>query len=189
MRKAALILKILLASALLTMIESPVFAQEAAEQMTGQAMLNEAELAVQRIDSIVSDAQAALVSVRNEGDVAKIDSINSLVMNVRGYLSVAQNAELNLRDAVSREDVEAQQHHFKIIQLALAKANEISAKISETVTGSVSVSGTTVQSTTRACSVEPCLGGEEYYEPSKADALGNPVEAGSELDADASSYL
>lgn len=185
MKKAALVIVLSLAP-----LSFPCFAQEAdVEQQSGAAMIREAENGVEILENVVKEVQTALTNAQLESDVTRIDYLNSLLVNARGYLSVVQNGTINLKDAVARNDVEAQEHHYKIIQMAVSKGKEILERLAETASGNLGISGTTVSESTRSCSVEPCLGGEEFFEPSKADALGKSVESGSELDIDASAYL
>ncbi|MBQ9396284.1 MAG: hypothetical protein IJU23_12335 [Proteobacteria bacterium] len=185
MKKAASILGII---TLLTGL--PTFAQEAEEALDSAAMLSEASEGVVHVQGIVQDAQEAFEEARNDNDVTRMDCINALLVNARGFLSVVKNGESNLQDAVSRNDSESMQHHYKLVQLGVSKGNEVSARLSECSSGAIGVYGTTVLKTTRECAIEPCLDGEIYYEPSKTDILGNmDYIDGDEIDADASAFL
>ena len=173
------------------------YADEPAVQQTTDGMLNEASEGVKSLENVISEGSELLSEAKAESDVAKIDCINSNLVNARGFLSVVQNAQANLSDAIARNDSESQKHHYKLVQLGVSKGNEISAKMHECSTGVVGVSGTTVQETIRVCSVEPCLGGEQFYEPSKTHSTANTGkltaddldESGNILDVDASAYL
>ncbi|MBR4986813.1 MAG: hypothetical protein IKY83_13860 [Proteobacteria bacterium] len=128
-------------------------------------MLEEASRGVSEIEGVISTGLSKLEEARAEQDVPRVDCLNSLLVNARGFLSVAQSGESNLRDAINRNDVEAQNHHAKLVQLAVSKSRNIEAKMSECSREMVAVSGSTVLETKRTCMVEPCLGGEKYYDP------------------------
>ena len=145
---------------------SVAFGQESVSK-SGQAMLDEASVAVEHVESVIAEGQFMLNEAQAGLDVSQMDCLNAQLINARGFLNVAQNGEANLRDAVSRDDTAAQQHHLKLIQLAVSKTDAISSKMKECSTGILdNISGETRQDTQRVCSIEPCLGGEEYYEPS-----------------------
>ena len=159
------------------------------------SMLVEASEGVSVIEGVISTGQSKLEEARAEQDVPRVDCINSLLVNARGFLSVAQSGEANLRDAVSRNDVEAQNHHAKLVQLAVSKSRNIEAKMSECSREMVAVSGTTSLETKRECKVEPCLGGEEYYDPDLSRNLGTihakaepTIEVDDMVSPDASPY-
>ncbi len=180
--------------AVLSLFVAPsVYAQEEQVQQNAENMVSEAENGVALLESIIQDGQQKLAEARAADDVQRIDCLNSRLVNAKGFLSVVQNGEANLKDAVSRNDVEAQQHHYKLVQLAVSKGNEVAARMNECVTGVVGLTGTTVQETVRSCKVEPCLAGEQYYEPSKTAEGGGRMtsseESENDLDVDASAFL
>lgn len=162
-------------------------AQETNAMMDSKMMVTSAEQAVTRVETVIAEAQIKLTEAREASDVAQMDCINAQLVNARGFLNVVQNGESNLKDAVSRNDQAAQQHHFKLVQLAVSKVEAIEIKISECVSGIIGLSSETSMETTRVCKVEPCLGDESYYDPGHAESL----TPGSVTDSpvDASPYL
>lgn len=170
---------------------SSAFAQAPvnANALSGSSMLSAASKAVERVEAVISDAQQRLNDARAVADVAQMDCINAQLVNAKGFLNVVQNGESNLRDAVARNDETAQQHHYKLVQLAVSKVETIQTRIAECTSGVIGLSGETVMETTRVCKVEPCVGGEEYYDPghSESHAGGSQVETNSLVDA--SPYL
>ena len=162
-----------------------VYGQEGSSR-NGQMMMDEASAAVEHVESVIAEGQHMLQQAQAESDVARMDCLNAQLINARGFLNVVQNGEANLRDAVSRDDTAAQQHHYKLVQLAVSKTDTIAAKMNECTTGVMgNISGETRQDATRECNVEPCLGGEEYYEPS----LEAEIALMNEAVADASPYM
>lgn len=185
MKKAARIIGIIT-----ILIGMPAFAEETEVVQDGATMLREAGEGVVRVQGIVQDAQEALEEARSDNDVSRMDCINALLVNARGFLSVVKTGEGNLRDAVERDDSESMQHHYKLVQLGVSKGNEVAARLNECSSGAIGVYGTTVTKSTRVCAVEPCLDGEVFYEPSKTDVLGNADYIdGDEIDVDASAFL
>jgi len=123
-------------------------------------MLNAADAAVMRITSIIDRGGSLLDEAREASDIARMDCINTLLVNAKGFLSIAQNGSTNLRDALSRNDQPAQTHHYKLIQLAVDRSNNIEASMLQCGASVVEVSGETRLETTRTCKIEPCLSGE-----------------------------
>ena len=181
---------------------TPVFGQDVVApsemdvQQSTDGMLANASKGVERLEEIIAQGQEQLAEAHQDQDVPRIDCLNSLLVNARGFLSVVQNGEANLKDAVARNDKDAQQHHYKLVQLGVSKGNDISIRMMECSTGVVGVSGTTIQETVRVCQIEPCLAGEQFYDPSKSGLLGDNgsgsdeiEDSGVEIDVDASPYL
>ena len=168
---------------------SSVSAQTPDNAVEGNSMLASASQAVERVEAIISDAQQKLNDARAVADVAQMDCINAQLVNAKGFLNVVQNGESNLKDAVARNDETAQQHHYKLVRLAVSKVETIQTRIAECTSGVVGLSGETIMETTRVCKVEPCVGGEEYFDPGHAEshAGGSSVETDSPVDA--SPYL
>ena len=165
---------------------TPVAFADDAPAKSSESMLDEASAGVAHVEEVISNGQNMLSEAKDDADVSRMDCLNTQLINAKGYYNVIQNSEANLRDAVSRNDTAAQQHHFKLVQLALSKIDGISAKMSECSTGVLgNLSGGSVQETQRQCSIEPCLGGEEYYEPS----LKSEVQYMEQSVVDASPYL
>ena len=192
----------ILAVLLFSMLSFSAYAEDAVVlpewdvQQSTDGMLANAAKGVERLEEIIAQGQEMLTKAHAEQDVTQIDCLNSLLVNAQGFLSVVQNGESNLKDAVSRHDKDAQQHHYKLVQLGVSKGNDISIRMMECSTGVVGVSGTTVQETVRVCKIEPCLAGESYYDPSHSGILGSSgsnsdeIElSGVEIDVDASPYL
>ncbi|MBQ1926782.1 MAG: hypothetical protein II767_07730 [Proteobacteria bacterium] len=174
---------------------SALLVSSSAYGQDSKGMLEEASQGVSAIEEVISNGQSKLEEARAEQDVPRVDCINSLLVNARGFLSVAQSGEANLRDAVNRNDIEAQNHHAKLVQLAVSKSRNIEAKMSECSREMVAVSGTTTLETKRECKVEPCLGGEEYYDPDLSRTLGTihakaepAIEVDDMVSPDASPY-
>lgn len=153
---------------------------------SGQTMLDEAGRAVTHVEGVISQGQEMLKQAQADSDVARMDCLNAQLINAKGFLNVVQNGEANLRDAVARDDTAAQQHHYKLVQLAVSKSDALSARMAECSTGVVgSISGETRQETKRECTIEPCLSGEEYYQPS----IENEVSIMAESSVDSSPYM
>ena len=146
------------------MLVMPSFAQA----QTGSEMLKTADAAVTRITSIIDRGGSLLNEAREASDVARMDCINTLLVTATGFLTVAQNGNTNLRDALSRDDLPAQQHHYKLIQLATDRSNSIEANMLQCGASIAEVSGETRLETTRTCRIEPCLSTE------LDDSLTNP---------------
>ncbi len=155
----------------------------------------EAKAGQERLEGLISTMQNDLETSRQAGDVAKMDCYNSLLVNARGFLSVVQNAKANLEDAIARNDAEAVKHHYKLVQLGISKGDDIAVRSRECTTGVLGVSGTTVQNTQRVCTVQPCLGGEEYYDATKSKKIGEKdgrdtvSESSGDVDVDASAFF
>ena len=165
-------------------------------QQSTDAMLANASKGVERLEEVIATGREQRSEAQADQDVTRIDCLNSLLVNAQGFLTVVQNGEANLKDAVSRNDKEAQQHHYKLVQLGVSKGNDIAIRMLECSTGVVGVSGTTVSESMRVCKIEPCLAGEQFYDPSHSGLLGSNghnsdeiEDSGVEIDTDASPYL
>jgi len=149
-------------------------------------MLKSASDGVTHVESVISSGQEMLADAKLEADVTRMDCLNAQLINAKGYYNVVQNGEANLRDAVSRNDEAAQQHHYKLVQLAVSKIDNIAARMQECTSGLFgNITGETRQETHRKCAIEPCLGGEEYYDPS----IANELQYMEQSAVDASPYL
>ena len=167
------------------LIPSIAFADETAVK-SSEVMLNEASSGVAHVEKVITDGQNMLSQAKEEADVARMDCLNVQLINAKGYYNVVQNSEANLRDAVSRGDSAAQQHHYKLVQLAVSKTDNIAVKMTECMTGVLgSLSGGQRQDTQRVCAIEPCLGGEEYYDSS----VKSEIQYMEQSSIDASPYL
>lgn len=140
-------------------------------------MLQEAVAGVLRVEAIIDHGAEMLSEARAESDVPRIDCINGHLVNVRGFLSVVQNGASNLRDAVSRSDADARDHHYKLLQLAIGKAESIDAMMLQCSPGMIDFSGQTQRETTRDCKVKPCLEGSELTMPEAENELQVPADA------------
>ena len=143
------------------------------------------------IEAAIEDGQEMLARARENSNVSQIDCINTQLVIARGFLNVAQNANINLKEAITRNDAEATTHHQKLLDLAVEKTEGAAARMKQCGTGVLSVTGETQSTTKRDCKVEPCLGGEEVYAP---DAIEKQSLTGADkIDAsnnvDASPYM
>ena len=134
------------------------------QDITSQEMLGAAVAGVSKVEQVISNGQTMLEQARQESDVMRMDCLNAQLVNARGFYNVVQNGEANLRDAVSRNDRAAQEHHYRLVQLAVTKTETIAARMAECSTGKVGNITGTHSETTRYCQVEPCLDGEQYYD-------------------------
>ena len=146
-----------------------------------------ADSQLQTIEQNIQDGQEMLSDARSKSDVARMDCLNTQLVIVRGFLNVAQNANANLKDAISRNDAEAISHHRKLLDLAASKTGDSYNRMKQCTTGIVSVSGETKSTTIRHCTIEPCLNGESVYAPEQIDKSSltgaNPNEDSCIIDA------
>lgn len=166
-------------------VANNAFAQDA------DAIRQQADAKVASIEAAIEDGQEMLARARENSNVSQIDCINTQLVIARGFLNVAQNANINLKEAITRNDAEATTHHQKLLDLAVEKTEGAAARMKQCGTGVLSVTGETQSTTKRDCKVEPCLGGEEVYAP---DAIEKQSLTGADkIDAsnsvDASPYM
>ena len=140
----------------------------------------------QDADAIRQQADAKVASIE-----AAIEDGQEMLARARENSNVAQNANINLKEAITRNDAEATTHHQKLLDLAVEKTEGAAARMKQCGTGVLSVTGETQSTTKRDCKVEPCLGGEEVYAP---DAIEKQSLTGADkIDAsnnvDASPYM
>ncbi len=166
-------------------VANNAFAQDA------DAIRQQADAKVASIEAAIEDGQEMLARARENSNVSQIDCINTQLVIARGFLNVAQNANINLKEAITRNDAEATTHHQKLLDLAVEKTEGAAARMKQCGMGVLSVTGETQSTTKRDCKVEPCLGGEEVYAP---DAIEKQSLTGADkIDAsnnvDASPYM
>jgi hypothetical protein len=161
-----------------------------AEEIThssNQNMLDEARESVAHVENVIAAGQAMLSQAQADADVPRMDCLNAQLVNAKGFLNVVQNGEANLRDAIARNDVASQQHHFKLVQLAVSRSNDIETRMTECTSDvQATFTGETKLEVTRSCDIEPCIDAEEYYSPS-INAVDVIVEISQTVDA--SPYL
>ena len=151
----------------------------------------QANAKVAGIEAVIDEGQNMLAQAREKSNVSQIDCLNTQLVIARGFLNVAQNANVNLKEAIERNDAEAATHHQKLLNLAAEKTDSALVHMKQCETGVVSVSGETRSTTRRNCKIEPCLAGEDVYAP---DAIEKQSSTGADkLDTsgsvDASPYM
>lgn len=168
------------------LLSSGVSAEEISHAST-QSMLDEAREGVAHVENVIATGQAMLSQAQADADVPRMDCLNAQLVNAKGFLNVVQNGEANLRDAIARNDVASQQHHYKLVQLAVSRSNDIESRMTECTTDvQATFTGETKVEVIRSCDIEPCLDAEEYYAPS-INAVDVIIEISQTVDA--SPYL
>ncbi len=163
------------------------FAQDSDLSQSGLSPAQIADAQISIIETSISEGQDLLTKAREQSDVSQIDCINTQLVIARGFYNVAQNASINLKEAVSRNDAEAEAHHQKLLALASEKTRSAVDRMKQCSTGVLSVAGETKSTTVRACKIEPCLSGETVYAPEQIEAQSatgaDKIDAGSSVDA------
>ena len=81
-------------------VANNAFAQDA------DAIRQQADAKVASIEAAIEDGQEMLARARENSNVSQIDCINTQLVIARGFLNVAQNANINLKEAITRNFID-----------------------------------------------------------------------------------
>lgn len=136
--------------------------------LSSQQKLDFAERAASELNTATARILSLIEEAQRQKDVLLLNCLNDKLINLRGLLKVAADSELNLAEAIARENQDQQEHNYRKVAIADDQSKLIIAE-AEACVGDLgfSQSGGTVVSVT----VE---GGNDKGD----DDFGNPTASG-----------
>jgi HSP90 family molecular chaperone len=99
---------------------------EDVEGMADQEKLSRAESKISSSRQSLEETNALLEKAREqEKDVMKINCINDKQAAIKGFLKVAEQSYVKLKDAVSGNDSEEADHHYTLISVSKQKIDSL----------------------------------------------------------------
>ncbi|MFA5624223.1 MAG: hypothetical protein WC966_04075 [Bradymonadales bacterium] len=157
------------------MSEDDLNALSAAEKLSTSADY------VRQVQEVIERGGQLLADAKKQEDVSRMDCINEKLVAAKGFLSVVQNSNANLSDAVNRNDEAASLHHMKLGNMAATRCVALGHEMMGCVGANLEYTGPTKLEAKRSCKIEPCLEGDGLTSP-ESDATTKPA-------ADASPYM
>ena len=114
------------------------------------------------LQDVIAEGNNQLEEARSSSDVAQMDCINTLLIQAKGFLNVAQSSEMNLMDAQQRNDEASIAHNEKLLSLAYTKGQELSLSMKQCATGIINNDGETSLKSSYTCKYEPCLNDPDF---------------------------
>jgi len=99
---------------------------EDVEAMSDQQKMTRAESKISESRQSLEETNALLEKARKqEKDVMKINCINDKQAAIKGFLKVAEQSYVKLKDAVSGKDSEEADHHYTLISVSKQKIDSL----------------------------------------------------------------
>lgn len=99
---------------------------EDVESMSDDKKLNRAESKISESRQSLEQTNALLEQAREqEKDVMKINCINDKQAAIKGFLKVAEQSYVKLKDAASGNDAEEADHHYTLISVSKQKIDSL----------------------------------------------------------------
>jgi hypothetical protein len=99
---------------------------EDVESMSDEKKLNRAESKISESRQSLEETNALLEKAREqEKDVMKMNCINDKQAAIKGFLKVAEQSYVKLKDAASGNDAEEVDHHYTLISVSKQKIDSL----------------------------------------------------------------
>lgn len=99
---------------------------EDVESMSDEKKLNRAESKISESRQSLEETNALLEKAREqEKDVMKMNCINDKQAAIKGFLKVAEQSYVKLKDASSANDAEEADHHYTLISVSKQKIDSL----------------------------------------------------------------
>ncbi|MFB6373138.1 MAG: hypothetical protein ABEN55_08490 [Bradymonadaceae bacterium] len=99
--------------------------EEDIDSMSGQGKLDRGEQKISESRKSLEATNAHLEKAREEEkDIQKINCINDKLAAIKGFLKVAEQSYVKLKEAVKKDDVKEANHHYTLISVAHQKVQE-----------------------------------------------------------------
>lgn len=103
------------------------------EGMSGDEMLERGATKVDQTKSALEESEELVEKARDQEDIERLNRINDKRSAIEGYLKVAEEHYVSLKEAVNSGDRKAAEHHYTLVSVAQQKASEYleEAKLSD----------------------------------------------------------
>jgi len=102
-------------------------AAQAQKAMTGADMLDKADRDIVDMKQTLKQVLQRVGDARNENDIVKLNCVNEKLVQIKGLLKVAEQADIGLQEAVARKDPGAESDYEKV-RIARTKVDQMGAE-------------------------------------------------------------
>lgn len=96
------------------------------DSMSGQQKLDRGEQKISESRKGLEETNTLLEKAReDEQDIQKINCINDKLAAIKGFLKVAEQSYVKLKDAVKKDDLEEANHHYTLISVSKQKIDRL----------------------------------------------------------------
>jgi hypothetical protein len=100
---------------------------EDVEGLSGDEKLDRAQSKIEEMKQSLDKTQALLSDVRkDEKDILKVNCINEKLAAMKGFIKVSEQSFGSLKTAVSEDDTEGANHHYKLVAVAHQRVRTLS---------------------------------------------------------------
>jgi len=106
--------------------DSQELIDENVEALSGQQKIKRAQQKISEAKKQLGTTRKLLEKARSEEkDIAKINCINDKQAAIKGFLKVAEQSYVKLKQAVSDDDDEAAKHHYTLVAVSHQKVQKL----------------------------------------------------------------
>ncbi|HVP67593.1 MAG TPA: hypothetical protein VMT17_10070 [Anaeromyxobacteraceae bacterium] len=110
-----------------TVLALPSAAQTQAPGPTGPDMLDKADRDIVDMKQTLKRVLGWVADARNENDIVKLNCMNEKLVQIKGLLKVAEQADIGLQEGVARRDPAAESEYEKV-RIARSKVNQLGSE-------------------------------------------------------------
>ncbi|MGM0557304.1 MAG: hypothetical protein ACQEVA_13050 [Myxococcota bacterium] len=99
---------------------------EDVESLSGEQKLERGQKKIEDMKKVLNRTQTILTEVRKkEKDILKVNCINEKLAAIKGFIKVSEQSYASLKTAVSEDDSEGENHHYKLVAVAHQKVRTL----------------------------------------------------------------
>jgi len=116
-----------------TLVAGPAAAQAPKTSgLTGPEMLDKADKYIVEMKQVLKQVLQRVSDARAENDIVKLNCVNEKLVQVKGLLKIAEQADIGLQEAVARKD-EGAESDFAKVGIARTKVDQMRVEAQECV--------------------------------------------------------
>ncbi|MFH0902082.1 MAG: hypothetical protein V2A73_15740 [Pseudomonadota bacterium] len=154
---------------------APATAETAA--MTPQQMLAQASEYTTKMQEFMKRVIQLQEVARRNKDVIKLNCVNDKLLQVKQLLNIAESANINLQEAIARNDEDTRHHEFGRITIAYQQATVIGTEAENCIGEDLTFLGPTTVTVEQPASSADDMGAPEHdmdYPPVEAPPVASP---------------
>lgn len=89
---------------------------------------NRSGAAVQKMRQVLKSVLGILEEARNSKDIVRLNCVNEKLTQVKGFIRIAEQADVSLQEAVAKQEGAAANHEFTKIEVASQRVDQLHAE-------------------------------------------------------------